>query len=323
MTTKYIVKDASTQNVQGNINFQNDINFEGRFDNGYRTYRALLTHIPAITIESPLTTTPVQGLIVGETYKISTYNAGDDFRNVGASTNVTEEQFVATGRFPTNWSNGSYLTVENPTLVVNVLENTFDDDIVWQNVANGGYTASFSSGTKTFPREKTSIITTPTSPYSFVPFSTQPTISSYIDTNILLDDYIGFTVSYYDGSTTNIENGLLWNTPIEIKTYIGFKPTVYLNYYSNNGDGTVSFNVSIIYSGGSEVTEYGIVWSTSPNPTINDNKVLFLDSNGGTYDQNNISVFPIDQYVYAKAYAINSAGVSYHDVNQISFTPFD
>lgn len=323
MTTKYIVKDASTQNVEGNINFQNNISFEGRFDNGYRIYKALLTHIPAITSESPLTSTPEQGLIVGETYKILVYNAGDDFRNVGATTNATEEEFVATGRFPTNWTNGSSLTVENPTLVVNVLENTFEDEIVWQtnSFGVGTYVATSSSGTKTFPREKTSIVTTPTTPYNFVPFVTQPTISSYIDSGTILDDYIAFAVSYYDGGNTNTENGLLWNTPIEIKTYIGFKPTVYLNSFTLNGDTTVNFDVSLIYSGGSEVTEYGIVWSTSPNPTIEDNKVIFYDLNG-TYSQDNISVFPIE-YIYAKAYAINNAGVSYHDTNQVSFTPFD
>lgn len=49
-------------------------------------------------------------LEVGQLYVISTYAAGDDFTNVGAASNATGVEFIATGTTPTTWSNGSELT---------------------------------------------------------------------------------------------------------------------------------------------------------------------------------------------------------------------
>jgi len=65
-------------------------------------------------------------LEIGEKYCILTYQAGDDFTNVGASENVALVEFVATGTTPTNWSNGSQLMV-NFDPVIYVLENTIGD----------------------------------------------------------------------------------------------------------------------------------------------------------------------------------------------------
>jgi hypothetical protein len=45
-------------------------------------------------------------LTVGETYKITTFGAGDDFTNIGAA-NVVDNVFTATGTTPTTWTNGS------------------------------------------------------------------------------------------------------------------------------------------------------------------------------------------------------------------------
>lgn len=55
-------------------------------------------------------------LIVGVTYTITTFAAGDNFSNVGATANATGTQFVATGTTPTTWTNGSTLTATFPAL---------------------------------------------------------------------------------------------------------------------------------------------------------------------------------------------------------------
>jgi hypothetical protein len=272
-----------------------------------------------------LTETPTLGLIVGETYKIVTYLRGDDFLNVGASNNDTDVIFVATGRNPTSWISGSTLIIETPTFIVNVLENSFDDEIVWElnPFGEGTYGAYFSGGNQTFPREKTSIVTTPTSPYGFVPFVTQPTIYSFTETNSKIDDYLVLGVSSYDGSNNYQYDGLLFYTPIEIKSYVGFKPTVYLNSLTDNADGTADFNVTLASSGSSTVTEFGVVWSTSPNPTIADYKQIFGNAIGTDTDTVDFNDTTFGQYTYVRAYAINRAGVAYHEVNQVSFTPND
>lgn len=50
-------------------------------------------------------------LTIGKIYKIVDFQAGDDFTNVGATTNATGEIFEATGTTPTTWSNSSELRV--------------------------------------------------------------------------------------------------------------------------------------------------------------------------------------------------------------------
>lgn len=49
-------------------------------------------------------------LTIGETYQIETFETGDDFTNVGASSNTTGVVFVATGTTPTTWTNGTAIT---------------------------------------------------------------------------------------------------------------------------------------------------------------------------------------------------------------------
>ena len=53
-------------------------------------------------------TTATSGtLTVGKKYRINTFFAGDDFTNVGAASNATGVEFVATGTTPTTWTNSS------------------------------------------------------------------------------------------------------------------------------------------------------------------------------------------------------------------------
>ena len=46
-------------------------------------------------------------LVIGTTYLINGYIAGDDFTNVGASSNADGIYFIATGTTPTTWTNSS------------------------------------------------------------------------------------------------------------------------------------------------------------------------------------------------------------------------
>lgn len=63
--------------------------------------------------------------------------------------------------------------------------------------------------------------------------------------------------------------------------------------------------------GGSPVTERGICWSLSPNPTIENDK-LSSNSGLGEYQIRMAGLLPNTQY-YVRAYAINSAGDAYGD----------
>ena len=84
---------------------------------------------------------------------------------------------------------------------------------------------------------------------------------------------------------------------------------------------TVTIEGSVTDDGGAEIIEIGICWSTSLNPTVSSNKA----SNGKGFESISTIITgltPQTRY-YVRAYAINSAGISYG--NQVSFetTPFN
>jgi len=65
------------------------------------------------------TTGQTSGTILsGYRYRITTFVAGDDFTNVGAASNATGVEFVATGTTPTTWTNGSTLNPIGATLML-------------------------------------------------------------------------------------------------------------------------------------------------------------------------------------------------------------
>lgn len=85
---------------------------------------------------------------------------------------------------------------------------------------------------------------------------------------------------------------------------------------SNLLNTTASALINIKSTGGTSVIEKGICWGTSENPTIDNNKLpstSFLASS-----KVDMSGLVASTNYYARAYAINSAGVSYSD--QISFS---
>jgi uncharacterized protein (TIGR02145 family) len=73
---------------------------------------------------------------------------------------------------------------------------------------------------------------------------------------------------------------------------------------------------NVIYNGGSGVTERGVCWSTSTNPTRSDSYSA-SGSGTGTFTATISNLIPNTTY-YARAYAINNEGIAYGD--EISFT---
>jgi hypothetical protein len=67
---------------------------------------------------------------------------------------------------------------------------------------------------------------------------------------------------------------------------------------------------SITSDGGAEVSERGISWSTTPNPTTNDSFVSASSSGTGDFEVEITGLIPNTTY-YIRAYAKNSNGTSY------------
>ena len=121
--------------------------------------------------------------------------------------------------------------------------------------------------------------------------------------------------------------------------------TYYVRAYATNNDGTtygneISFTTNpslavitttsvssittnsaksggnISNDGGSAITAYGVCWSSSANPMVDDNKTT--DGSGtGTFTSSITGLTDLTTY-YVRAYAINSVGTAYG--NEISFT---
>jgi hypothetical protein len=168
----------------------------------YRVYTALLTQSGGDDVQ----TTTSGSLTVGVTYEITDYQGGDDFTNVGATSNTNGVLFCATGTTPTEWGNESELTYNAGAPVVTVLENTIGN--IWFTYSDIGVYRVNSDNL--FIQDKT-----------FVTVS--PTVQNAGDNS-------GQTVQFVGGSEsdTNIltiqttaaeQDGIANNTPIEIKVY--------------------------------------------------------------------------------------------------------
>jgi hypothetical protein len=81
---------------------------------------------------------------------------------------------------------------------------------------------------------------------------------------------------------------------------------------------TVSLTVNVSDDGGSPVTSRGVVWSTSPNPTITSSKVI--EGNGkGSFSTTLPNLAPNTTY-YIRAFATNEVGTGYG--SEIKVTTF-
>ncbi|SFE83347.1 hypothetical protein [Thermophagus xiamenensis] len=93
-------------------------------------------------------------------------------------------------------------------------------------------------------------------------------------------------------------------------------PTVTTTDYSYLSTTHVLTGGNVTLDGGSIVTQKGVVWNTTGNPTIEDNKTI--DGSGsGTFVSHVTGLAPATTY-FLRAYAINDAGISYG--NEINFT---
>lgn len=79
---------------------------------------------------------------------------------------------------------------------------------------------------------------------------------------------------------------------------------------------TATCTVKITYTGGAPVTEKGLCWGTSPDPTTADKHTLNGMGNEG-FTNTIPNLLPSTVY-YVRAYAINAGGTGYG--NQVSFT---
>ena len=215
MTTKYIVNNLTGQTITGDLTITGNLK-----SNNTGTYRALLTETGSITGTS-ISDYFNYGLIIGEQYTITNYQAGDDFSNIAnvinGNINQTGCVFIATGETPSNWFNGSQL-VSLGYLVVNELQNTLGFGIDWSQNFMGGSGFYFATNDNTgpiintFPIQKTSV-KTQNPPFVFG-YGNLIQVAGGVASLINKNDVV--FVSVYDWGLDQPVDNALYYTPVEI-----------------------------------------------------------------------------------------------------------
>lgn len=95
-------------------------------------------------------------------------------------------------------------------------------------------------------------------------------------------------------------------------------PTVTIQDVTDIGKWTATGNGNITSIGDAAVTQHGVCWATTPNPTTSDSKTEEGAASGtGAFTANMTSLTPNTTY-HIRAYATNTAGTSYS--NDLEFT---
>ena len=89
-------------------------------------------------------------------------------------------------------------------------------------------------------------------------------------------------------------------------------PAMTTNYVDNIGGTGATIHCSVVCNNGATVTDYGMCWNTTGNPTIGDQKQMAVLGTED-YEVTLTGLTPTTTY-YVRAYAINSVGTGYGDV---------
>jgi len=123
------------------------------------------------------------------------------------------------------------------------------------------------------------------------------------------------SLDYFDDGVSRGHPSRSYGFSVRCIQGIGF-PTIKTNSITEYGENTATGGGKVLSDGGATITERGVCWSTSENPTVGDNKST--DGSGaGSFTCSISGLEPVTLY-YVRAYAINSAGTAYGE--QASFT---
>lgn len=136
---------------------------------------------------------------------------------------------------------------------------------------------------------------------------TNSSLSSAASINTYLN-FSGDRVRFFDDYQVSLAGG---------STVIQAGAPVVLTVGAQEANNQVSLSGNVSGTGGASVSERGFVYSTNPNPTISDNKVV-VGSGVGTYSSVT-SQLPDGTYFF-RAFATNSNGTSYGVTEQITLS---
>lgn len=252
------------------------------------------------TSTGPYSTT-ISGLIMNTRYHVRAYAINSS--GVGYSNNYIS--------FDTR------STVDGNVITVSTQYNTRDSFIATGNITSSGtsplLTRGFVCSTTSQPTISTSdviiINETSQSGFSIGPYTLRGTFS--------LPVYGTYYIRSYIIDSNNLERYGAQLSFVRIPN----KPTIITpNPVASSITGvSADLSITISNTGGSNVTRFGFVWNTSPNPTLeNSPQYNLTGSFSATTYSTNVSGFTHNTTYYVRAYGGNLAGISYG--NDVTFT---
>ena len=240
------------------------------------------------------------------------------------NTNVTGCVFIATGDTPIIWGNSVLTSVGG--LVVDVLENTLGDELVWfyePGFQEGLYIAVFSDVInnnnlcKNFIKNKTQItVPSETTPYDYDPYSSYPlTVLSNIESLFFEEIENTLLLSVFDFNITDYVGNSLYYTPIEIK----------INSNDTQEDTPLTSINWSTYNGESDFDTYDIQIPT----ILNVSRITISNCGNATahvhddYESSDLSIDlyddSIDNWVTVWSYTLNNPNYDLEDSPDLYF----
>jgi uncharacterized protein (TIGR02145 family) len=213
--------------------------------------------------------------------------------------------YATTSLGTTYGSQNAFTTIGLPV----VASTTTVSSITGTTATSGGNITSDGGGAITARGVVWSTTTNPT-----IALSTRTTDAG--NTGTFTSNLTGLTAGtlYYVRAYATNNGGTSYGPEVTFSTRS--LPIVSTSSVTNITSSTATSGGNLTNDGGSTITEKGVCWSTSPNPTIADSRT----NNGvtaGTYTSNLTGLLPLTLY-YVRAYATNTAGTAYGP--QVSFT---
>jgi len=155
--------------------------------------------------------------------------------------------------------------------------------------------------------------------------SKYPTVGDSKTNDGLEDDFISNLAGLNPGTTYYVRAyatnaaGIGYGNQVSFITHqIEVATLTTIGVYSITYTKAVSGGI-ITSDGGENITEMGICWGTTVNPTTNDSKMSYMPTGVAGFSIMINSLQPSTKY-YVRAYAINSVGIAYG--NELNFTTF-
>ena len=139
-------------------------------------------------------------------------------------------------------------------------------------------------------------------------------------TGVFVSNLTGLSenTSYYVRAYATNSNGTAYGNELNFMTLSTSLPSLTTTAVTNITTNSATSGGNITSDGGSSVTARGVVWNTTPNPTLGSNLGYTTNGTGTGMFVSNLTGLSPNTLYYVRAYATNSNGTAYG--NELEFT---